>query len=188
MNKQPPTWLWVSAAVASTILIGILDYLTGNALSFFVFYFLPVSLAAWHAGLRASIGIAGLSAAVWLGADALSGQFPSAPIYAAWNALVRLASFLVIGLTLAKIRRLLDREHGLVEDLQQSLSRVKALESFLPICCQCKKIRDNEGSWQPLEKYISEHSDTRFTHGYCPECARKFISEHGLDEPGARPG
>ncbi|NPE30656.1 response regulator [Methanococcoides sp. SA1] len=59
-------------------------------------------------------------------------------------------------------------------DLQ---ARVKALESFLPICSLCKKIRKkdaepkNQDSWVQMERYISEKTGSRFSHGYCPECA-----------------
>ena len=61
-----------------------------------------------------------------------------------------------------------------------SLSQIKVLETFLPICCECKKIRDKEGSWQKLEEYISEHSNTTFSHGYCPECAKKALEKAGF--------
>jgi hypothetical protein len=55
--------------------------------------------------------------------------------------------------------------------------KVKELESFLPICANCKKIRDNNQEWQPLEKYISEHSDTQFTHGVCPDCMKLLYGD-----------
>jgi len=72
---------------------------------------------------------------------------------------------------------MVDRERRLVEDLQRTISEVKVLEAFLPICSVCKKIRDQDGSWHQLETYISDHSDTKFSHGYCPECAKKVMDE-----------
>ncbi len=57
------------------------------------------------------------------------------------------------------------------EELEAALARVKQLEGIIPICMYCKKIRDDQGSWQQLEKYISSHSDAMFSHGMCPECA-----------------
>lgn len=41
---------------------------------------------------------------------------------------------------------------------------------MLPICSYCKKIRNDENSWEQLESYISDHSHTTFSHGICPDC------------------
>jgi hypothetical protein len=64
-----------------------------------------------------------------------------------------------------------------VEDLQIALVEVKALGGLLPICANCKKIRDDGGYWHQLEAYISTHSEAEFSHGTCPECARKLYPE-----------
>jgi hypothetical protein len=90
--------------------------------------------------------------------------------------MVHLISFIVIGGSVSKTRQLLDRERKLVGDLHRSLSEVKVLEAFLPICCQCKKIRDQEGCWQQLEAYFSKHANTQFSHGYCPQCATMALT------------
>jgi len=124
--------------------------------------------------------VAVLCAMVWCGADFLSGHMYSFHLYAVWNTMVRLVSFLAIGGALSRIRFLFDSERKLAEDLQRSLSEIKVLESFLPICCQCKKIRNEAGQWQQIESYISDHSETRFSHGYCPECAKKAMAEASL--------
>jgi K+-sensing histidine kinase KdpD len=55
-----------------------------------------------------------------------------------------------------------------------ALERVHLLTGLLPICAACKSIRDEQGKWRQMEAYISEHSDARFSHGMCPECARKW--------------
>ncbi|MDD5285207.1 MAG: response regulator transcription factor [Desulfuromonadaceae bacterium] len=62
---------------------------------------------------------------------------------------------------------------GHIQDLRQALDRVNRLEGIIPICMYCKKIRDDQNSWNQLEKYISEHSEAMFSHGICPECAEK---------------
>jgi len=49
-------------------------------------------------------------------------------------------------------------------------SQIKTLEGILPICSHCKKIRDDEGYYQQLEKYLSIYSGAQFTHGICPDC------------------
>jgi PAS domain S-box-containing protein len=61
----------------------------------------------------------------------------------------------------------------LILELKEALLRVRTLSGLLPICSSCKKIRDDEGRWHPLEDYVREHSEAEFTHTICPECARK---------------
>ena len=63
-----------------------------------------------------------------------------------------------------------------VIELQQALTQVKKLSGFLPICASCKKIRDDKGYWRQIEQYITEHSEALFSHGLCPECAKKALS------------
>ena len=72
-------------------------------------------------------------------------------------------------------------------DLLKTLSyRVRALEKLLmhtlggllPICLNCKNIRDESGTWVPIEGYISDRSQTDFTHGICPDCLKKLYPKH----------
>lgn len=49
-------------------------------------------------------------------------------------------------------------------------TRVRNLEELLPICSYCKRIRDERDRWNPVEEYLSEHTDRRLTHGVCPDC------------------
>ncbi|MCB0222379.1 MAG: response regulator [Anaerolineae bacterium] len=58
------------------------------------------------------------------------------------------------------------------KELQAALDQIKTLKGLLPICAQCKKIRDDEGYWHEVEVYIREHSDADFSHGICPSCLR----------------
>ena len=75
-------------------------------------------------------------------------------------------------------RKLMEKDRdNLIVDLQKSLSEVKTLRGFLPICSHCKKIRDDKGYWNQIESYIQEHSETEFSHGICPECAKKYYPD-----------
>jgi PAS domain S-box-containing protein len=65
----------------------------------------------------------------------------------------------------------------LIGTLQHKLASVKLLNGFLPICAACKKIRDDQGSWHPVESYVRAHSEAEFTHSICPDCIPKFFSE-----------
>ncbi|MCA9783423.1 MAG: hypothetical protein KDC10_04090 [Calditrichaeota bacterium] len=177
MSNRVRLWSWGILIIACVPMLGIVDWLTGYEFNFFVFYFLPVSLAAWIFGWAGSVGIAVLCALVWFGADLSSGHVFQNTALAVWNTMIRLVSFMAIGSALAHIRTLLNRERRITEALRRSLSEIKVLEAFLPICAQCKSIRDKEGQWQPLESYIGAHANTQFSHGYCPECARKAMDE-----------
>jgi len=187
MNKRLPTWLWATITGVGVLVLGLVDWKTGYELNFFVFYFLPVTVGAWFLGLGPSVTLAVLSALVWFGADVLSGQVYSSNVYAVWNTTIRLISFLAIGWSVSKMRQALDREHHTAKALRRALSEIKVLEAFLPICAQCKKIRNQQGEWQHLEVYIGQHSDTQFSHGYCPECAKKAIKDAGLIDKETEP-
>jgi CheY-like chemotaxis protein len=79
-----------------------------------------------------------------------------------------------VGLYRAKLES--ERE-ALIKELQEALAKIKTLSGLIPICAWCKKIRDDKGYWQAVEKYISEHSQAEFTHGMCPDCYNKAMAE-----------
>lgn len=76
--------------------------------------------------------------------------------------------------------RVIEMENGrkrLIHELREALQKVKTLSGMLPICAQCKKIRDDKGYWNQLESYISEHADVFFSHCLCPACAERALAE-----------
>jgi len=60
--------------------------------------------------------------------------------------------------------------------------RIRFLEGFIPICANCKKIRNTEDQWEQMEKYIAQHSLAQFSHSICPDCARKLYPEFYKDK------
>lgn len=60
--------------------------------------------------------------------------------------------------------------------INRLIKRIKILEGFIPICANCKNIRE-EMKWQPIEDYITKHSLAKFTHSLCPQCCRKLYPE-----------
>jgi PAS domain S-box-containing protein len=75
-------------------------------------------------------------------------------------------------------RRALELEREkLITELQTALGDIKTLRGLLPICASCKKIRDDKGSWEGLERYIMDHSDAQFSHDICPDCMRKLYPD-----------
>ena len=80
-------------------------------------------------------------------------------------------------------RRKAEEEKGrLIEQLQEALGQVKTLSGFLPICASCKKIRDDQGYWNQIEAYLTEHSDVEFSHGLCPDCTRRLYPDLQMRE------
>jgi hypothetical protein len=77
-------------------------------------------------------------------------------------------------------RRIAEEERDKIHlEHMEALSKVKKLAGMLPICANCKKIRNDEGYWEQIEAYISDHSEAEFSHGICPECAAKLYP--GID-------
>jgi PAS domain-containing protein len=68
-------------------------------------------------------------------------------------------------------------QERLVQELQSALARVRLLSGLLPICANCKSIRNDEGYWKQIESYISSHSEATFSHGICPACLHKLYPE-----------
>ena len=75
-------------------------------------------------------------------------------------------------------RKKLEKEREeLIKDLKQALEEIKQLRGYIPICANCKKVRDDEGYWQQVEKYIADRTDAQFSHGLCPECLKKIYPD-----------
>jgi len=73
------------------------------------------------------------------------------------------------------LRQAEQEREKLIQELQDSIAKIKTLSGLLPICASCKKIRDDKGYWQQVEEYIGERSEAQFTHGICPQCTEKFF-------------
>jgi CheY-like chemotaxis protein len=71
----------------------------------------------------------------------------------------------------------IDRELVITKKkLEKALAEIKTLKGIISICACCKKIRNDDGYWETLEIYISEHSEAEFTHGICQDCSDKMYS------------
>ena len=81
----------------------------------------------------------------------------------------------------------IERYPAMAFELMRMLSqRIRAIEKtivdaiggLLPICAHCKKIREDDGSWVSIEKYISDHSEAEFSHGLCPDCVKALYPQY----------
>jgi hypothetical protein len=79
---------------------------------------------------------------------------------------------------LANLKKVLSRKSARLKQVIAELKAARAgfhtLRSLLPICSSCKKIRDEQGYWQQIEKYFKDHTGVQFTHSICPECAQNL--------------
>jgi hypothetical protein len=136
------------------------------------FYLVPVVfLALWSfpKQSRAVIGIAAFSSIL------LAVGFLLSPPGAFWyEVLNRSYALIIIGATvmLSVVRKRV-KEEG------------KVLQGLLPICSYCKKIRDDEGYWQQVERYIAARSEADFSHGMCPDCGIQHFPDF-VAEPAAK--
>lgn len=79
-------------------------------------------------------------------------------------------------------KRAEEAQARLIRELETALARVKTLSGLLPICANCKKVRDDRGYWKEIEDYVQTHSAAEFSHGICPACATELYGEY-LDAP-----
>lgn len=69
-----------------------------------------------------------------------------------------------------------EEREALVTELRGALAEVKTLQTFLPICSYCKRIRDDENYWHSVDTYLSAHTNTQFSHSICPSCYPNVVS------------
>ncbi len=131
------------------------DELTGFEVRFFVFYYLPIAAAAWRGGKLAGVLTSVLALIGWGYSNFFVDGHSTFVRY--WNAGVVLVAFLTVAFPMAWIGR-----------------EVRQLRQLLPICAWCKKIRDDSGYWEQVEKYLKRRNKTEFTHAVCPDCAERF--------------
>ena len=66
----------------------------------------------------------------------------------------------------------------LISQLQKAIEEIKTLKGIVPICANCKKIRDDKGYWEQVESYVSKHTEAQFSHSICPECLKEHYPEY----------
>jgi DNA-binding response OmpR family regulator len=69
-----------------------------------------------------------------------------------------------------------------VEELSQALAEVRTLKGIVPICANCKNVRDDQGYWNRVETYLNEHTEADFTHAVCPDCMKRLYPQFKDDD------
>ena len=70
-----------------------------------------------------------------------------------------------------------EEREKMISQLQEALDNIKTLKGLLPICANCKRIRDDKGYWNQIEAYVRDRTDAEFSHSICPECAKILYSD-----------
>ena len=135
----------------------------------------------WYSALATLVGLG------WLGV-VYAMDAPGFPLHYA----IEVGTAILLGLLIHLVRRNLlhrflellvqNRQHEaeqaqLLAELREAMESVKTLRGLVPICAECKKIRDDQGFWQQVEDFIHEHSEAVFSHSLCPICLAKAKAE-----------
>lgn len=146
-----------------------------------IIYFTAVVYSAYRGGLGAGIISAAMSLAYALYFFSSPGEFmaytPDNAIRMLVLAIFTPAITLMTGMLKMKHDRAIRERDATIKELHRALDELNTMRGILPICSMCRKIRDDDGSWKGIEAYIGGHSETRFSHGYCPDCAQKAMTD-----------
>lgn len=151
----------------TAILVLALDYFTGEPIQFPIFYALPVGMLAWKNYKITSYVTAILMASARVFFHIL------------WNdetiLFNTISNAFITSFALFLYAFLLNRISKQNTYLKKS---IYMLEGILPICSVCKKIRDEDGTYQKVEEFITNHSQAQFSNSLCPECAKDFYPNY----------
>jgi hypothetical protein len=160
----------VFSSMVVAILVFFIDFITGKSIHFPILYVLPAGMAAWKGHIRVAYLIAIMLPLLRIGFH-FPWQDEESLNEVLSNTCIRIFA-LVFYMYL--VNRVAWQERALEK-------KVKILEGILPICSVCKRIRNDEGEYEQIEKYITERSEASFSHGLCKECTKKLYGEY-LDE------
>jgi integral membrane sensor domain MASE1 len=148
-DTTTPRWIVIPALLLASYRFGLFGATTG--------LFFVSAIGVWAASLG---GRATANADLSSGLSSLQ----------AFIAVIATA-FIMMGANIDKRKLAEEKNIRLIEELGRALEEIKTLRGLIPICAWCHKVRTDDGAWQRVEAYISEHTDADFTHGICPECA-----------------
>lgn len=157
----------LSISLLTALAVLLTDYITGQAIQFPIVYIFPIGLAAW----REKKILAYLMAILL--------PFTRVLFHFLWHD-TQPISFSIINTMIAIFvlifyAYLINRTAWQTKSLKK---KVTQLEGILPICASCKNIRTENGDYEQIETFITNHSGVLFSHGLCPDCAKKLYPEY----------
>jgi hypothetical protein len=148
-----------------------LDFFIGPLIIFPITFILPVIVAAWFCRSYYAYALAIVQPLVRFGFT-FDWQLP-------WGVAVSIINTAIRIIVLALIAYLVARTARQTRELAK---RINLLEGILPICSLCKKIRDEQNHWQPVEVYVSNRSEASFSHSLCPDCLKRDYKNLSIDD------
>ena len=147
------------------------DFFMGPYIQFPFLFIIPVTLAAWYNGRAWGFLFAIVLPLIRL-YFSLIWTLPWTMLESSINALIRMMVLLLLAFL---VDRVATQTRALAKEIQ-------VLRGLLPICSFCKKIRNEDNTWEKIEWYIARHSEAEFTHGVCPDCAREHYGKYLQDK------
>ena len=132
------------------LFVGAVDYLTGEELSFSIFYLLPISLAVWFVNRNAGIFMCIVSSGTEFIANFFAGRNYSHPLISFWNSLMLLCFFLISVFILSNLKIEYERRMKLIDELRDSLEELRRTKGELE-----QKSQDLARSNVELEQFAS---------------------------------
>lgn len=136
-----------------------------------------VIISAWYGGAVAGLIAAGLSVLTFEFLFHWTLATAENPVTWGVRTLMFVAVSLLISYFEGQLRDAVQQAEAATRKLQDTLDHVRHLESLLPICAGCKRIRNHQGEWLAIERYLHEAEGTNFTHGLCPSCVAKYSGD-----------
>lgn len=154
--QRPTTYIVMGVAIL------LLDWATGEFISFPILFVIPVILAAWFCGGRIAYTLSFLLPLGRFFIATFAEDLIPVP-FTIINSFIRVAVLSFIAFLGSRARAV------------QSLKRqVKLMEDILPVCMHCKRIRDKLNNWEEIEVYVARQTEAAVSHGICPECAKEI--------------
>jgi hypothetical protein len=126
-------------------------------------FVIPVLVASWYNGRWWGLALGIFMPLVRLYLAYYVWDVPATLVHPVANASIRI--FVLVCFAL------------LADVLRRQQDRIKIMEELLPICRNCKRIRDDNNQWQPVEVFLNQHVGTVFLQGLCSDCARDITTQ-----------
>lgn len=158
------------AQIILILAIAILDYITGYEIAVSVFYLIPICDAVWYLGRRVGLTWAILSGVLLYATDHLNHHVYQNPLIPFWNTGVRLSFLILVMLLLDSLQKALREKEKAYREMQKAFDQMRTIKGIIPVCHDCRRIRDDRGYWDSLETFVRNQSDAEFTSSLCPDC------------------
>ena len=175
-KSEPADNLFHALCGIVSSLIFIIDLNTPQGIADGVPYITVVLISIWSPHRHFTVFVATCTSLLTI-AGFLYSPDGSTLVQEVSNRLLALSSIWATAFLTLLRRNAEEKRAKAVEEKEKALEEMKILRGFLPICSGCKKIRDDEGTWNHIEDYIVTHSEADFSHGMCPSCTKEMYPD-----------